>query len=1179
MRKEGYLTGVAVLLLVGGAMGADAWHHPLYLDGGGCWRRRVRVEVRSDMDADAAGEPVAVRIGRGAGEADLVAAAAGAVRVCDANGVEMLYAITSPGGEPIVRGPIPAGSVLTIPAECRAGQAAAYYVYFDNPAAWRVPDFLPAASVGIRNGDLEGGAGDVPAGWRHDAQDPGHRVSWTAENARSGKRSLKTAVADGAEPTWIATRQHGISMRGGAKYAMSAWVRARNVKGQAGWYIHVGSAAKEMMISPMLLGGGGTYDWKQVTVTFTAPAGATRASVGTVLRGTGTAWFDDAALTCLTPGRLRAVAGKIERLRLTEAGSTDPWPGGEDGEVLGRRVPVKVFNFPNRPIPAALIAVQTASLEAALGRELDPMRVLVRSGGRPLPNHLMVDLLLFEAAVPGRAAQTSHVYWRTREPARAEDVRNYRQMLRSPANVVRNPSFERGEKLPADWPGNAEGARPAGTAMSLVEGGSFGKRCVRLHVPHGSRPAWTGWRQDVPVRPGRTYVFAAWVKCRDIRNGSVQLHGHYRNAAGQLCREKRYASAGPALTGTSDWTLLDGTFTMPDDAATFQLHLTMNATGTVWHDGVLLAEILPAAVGRAEHRTAAPETAPAVWCVNAIVKVFQDDVPPAKPSPARLTAARNEAEPLQLAVRCGRGLKQLAVEIDPPADGRGNKLTDLTAGVVGYVPIDHKTSYYRSTSPAWRRKFPTAAGRCDGWAGMWPDPILPRKTFDLAPGKTQPIWITVTVPKDAAAGDYAGAVRLVRSGKTLKRIPLAVHVWDFALPDRTHLAAVYDVRMHSPLWRRPGQTQDAARRRMWRFLARRRLCPDRIHPEPVLRYGDGKVHADFARYDEAAAYYFDALKLPHTYTPRCFYLFGWGHPPRTCFGQRPYEGDPPYEAADRSRLRPAFKTAYQACLKAYWEHMKAKGWHKKVLLYISDEPHDRYEHIREQMKALCEMIHEVDREIPIYSSTWHHQPAWDASLDVWGIGHYGVVPVAKMADLRAAGKRLWFTTDGQMCTDTPYCAVERLLPHYCFHCGAEAYEFWGVDWLTYDPYEFGWHRYIHQSDRPGSSYYVRYPNGDGYLAYPGRPVGSDGPVPSIRLEQAREGAEDYEYLRLLRGLVAKAKSAGRDASAGEAALRAAGKLVAIPNAGGRYSTRILPDPDAVFRVREQVAPAIEKLRR
>ena len=100
-------------------------------------------------------------------------------------------------------------------------------------------------------------------------------------------------------------------------------------------------------------------------------------------------------------------------------------------------------------------------------------------------------------------------------------------------------------------------------------------------------------------------------------------------------------------------------------------------------------------------------------------------------------------------------------------------------------------------------------------------------------------------------------------------------------------------------------------------------------------------------------------------------------------------------------------------------------------------------------------------------------------------------------------------------------------------------------------------------------------NGAGFLAYPGGPAGHDGPVSSVRLEAARDGVEDYEVLRLLSNLVAKARQGGKDAAGAEAALERARALVAIPNAGGRYSTRILPDPEAVFRVKEDLARAIE----
>ena len=158
-------------------------------------------------------------------------------------------------------------------------------------------------------------------------------------------------VADGAEPTWIATRQQGIPIVGGAKYAMRAWVKAENVKGYAGWYIHVGNAKKPMMIAPMLTAGKGTFDWKQVTAEFTAPADANLADLGTVLRGTGTAWFDNVTLECQQAGTLRARAGA----------PNGSWPGlarrrlacaiAPNGLTWDHRVLVRVFNFSDKPLP------------------------------------------------------------------------------------------------------------------------------------------------------------------------------------------------------------------------------------------------------------------------------------------------------------------------------------------------------------------------------------------------------------------------------------------------------------------------------------------------------------------------------------------------------------------------------------------------------------------------------------------------------------------------------------------------------------------------------------------------------------------------------------------------------------------------------------------------------------
>ena len=314
----------------------------------------------------------------------------------------------------------------------------------------------------------------------------------------------------------------------------------------------------------------------------------------------------------------------------------------------------------------------------------------------------------------------------------------------------------------------------------------------------------------------------------------------------------------------------------------------------------------------------------------------------------RIAAARNEKEPLQLAIRSPEAVDRIRIAVDAPANDAGATLDDIEIAVVGYVPMDHKTSYYSSTSPTWHRKFPKRPGSCDGWAGVWPDPLLPTDTFDLAANETRAVWLTVAAGEETPSGRYAGRVRFVAEGKTLRELEAVATVWDFTLPEHSRLAAIYDVRL-GPGRERWGGSFEENYRALVRFLADRRLCPDRVWPEPKLDYVDGRVVADFTEFDRAATWYFDELKLPRAYTPRVFYLFGWAHPPGRKFDEAPYDGEPPWDDVDRAKLRPEFKRAYQACLKAFWDHVLKRGWADRFVLYISDEPHFRHFHMDGQM--------------------------------------------------------------------------------------------------------------------------------------------------------------------------------------------------------------------------------------
>ena len=225
------------------------------------------------------------------------------------------------------------------------------------------------------------------------------------------------------------------------------------------------------------------------------------------------------------------------------------------------------------------------------------------------------------------------------------------------------------------------------------------------------------------------------------------------------------------------------------------------------------------------------------------------------------------------------------------------------------------------------------------------------------------------------------------------------------------------------------------------------------------------------------------------------------------------------------------------------------------------------------------MIHEVDPAIPIYSSTWVYVPEWLRYLDVWGVGHYGAVSEESLATIRNANGRIWWTTDGMMCLDTPLCAVERLLPYTCVKHGAELYEFWGASWYTCNPFDSASHFYISQSDQPGVQYYIRYPNGDGYIFYPGELIGRPGEIiDSIRSEQAREGVEDAGWLVGLQNAIA-AKTAPNTSERARAQQILDRALNYLPlNCGsGRYSTRYIADPKEFEQIRLDVGLELEKL--
>lgn len=1196
-----------------------AWSTSLVFDGGGVWTYRIPVSVENRTEIPMSGQPTCIRLEKLINNLpNNITINVNEIRVTNEKNQELLFGVYSVSGKQLLTGSLPQDANIVIPVDCEPHKTADFFIYFGNEKAEVVPDYLEN-KTNFFNGDLELGDSEIPDAWNTDPNDENRQNFWISEDSGnngtvkpySGTKMLKTVIKQGTESSWFAVRQNGFSVTGGAKYRFSAWVRGENVEGRAGWFIHVGNEKNTQLINSVREAGNGTFDWKEIVFEFTAPPESEIATIGTVLYGTGTAWFDNVSLEIFLDKSIvdtmpNIHVGEIQNIPYKIIAANPAWLDTNKDYLC--RSTFRIINTSDKPMNNApvLMTLQGTLAHGLLGTLTD---LFLDEEGKRIPVTLLDtenQRISARITVPAKTVKYFNVYYRFDETKISDSLNSQQNALGKATdtahpelqaivdpfadlpNLVKNGQFEEEsqDNYPVNWQRNDKNP-PEGVRYSLENSPDivrFGKYCARLDVDENVPVHWRGWTQQVSVEPNRAYLVQGWLR---TKNASARIHLHFHTADGKLTQNGSMTSINHDISGTTDWTRVAEVFQTPPDARFMMIHLTMNSTGTLWHDNISVFDGLFAQQIERESYYPLQDDKPFVWQVPAVVKVFPQTIPSQTesiPDFLHLEAARNEKEPLQLAFR-SRTAKKLQIRVTPPQHLVFHNtsevphvdfiLNDFDINVVGYVPVDYPTNYYNTKIEKWYRKTPLSASGCDGWSGLWGDPLLPTDTLTLQPNQTQAAWITWSVPKNAPPGDYLSKIELLDNGKTVYEKPIGFTVRKFTLPDENHVSAIYDVRFGpngSKYW---GKSINNFNKEIVELMTDNRLAPDTINISPKAEWKDGKFVFDWTEFDKAAAWYINERKVRVLYTPWILYVFGWGHPPKQFFGEQPYSGDWPFSDADFSQLRPEYKKRYQNYLREFWNHVKQKGWSDKFVLYLSDEPNFWTPNIIVQMKAVCEMIHEVDPKIPIYSSTWHYVSEWADSLNIWGIGHYGIVPVEKMNEIKDHGSKIWFTTDGMLCLDTPYCAIERLLPHYCFKYGADAYEFWGAAWLTYDPYQYGSHAYIHQSSTPNEYYWVRYPNGDGYMIYPGQPIGSEKIVTSVRFAQAREGVEDFEYFYMLAQLIAKAKKSGKNVSKIEAVLESAKTLVNCPSPTGRFSSKILPNPKRIYKIRQQVADAIE----
>ncbi len=346
-----------------------------------------------------------------------------------------------------------------------------------------------------------------------------------------------------------------------------------------------------------------------------------------------------------------------------------------------------------------------------------------------------------------------------------------------------------------------------------------------------------------------------------------------------------------------------------------------------------------------------------------------------------------------------------------------------------------------------------------------------------------------------------------------------------------------------------------------------------------LQAGDLAAGLDFSAFDRECERYVDGLGFNSIMVQLRGMPGGTFHARREGqLGPFP-QGTPQYEALMASQGRQIV------------DHLRSKGWLDRAYVYWFDEPDPKdYAFVVDGMELL-------KRAAPGLPRMLTEQPERElfGHVDLWCPVVGAVTPEA-IRDRKQRGERFWW----YLCTGpkAPYIGLFIDRPATDLRVWAWLSRKWGVEgqlvwsanyWTSeaafpspdmQNPWQDPMSYVSGYSFERGQIGY--WGNGDGRFLYPpNRDVKSDrgkylcGPVDSIRWEMLREGIEDYEYFRLLDGLIAEADGKG---VAGDL-LAGARELAAVPDAVIADDRTYSKDPRPLYAHRRRVAGMVEQLSR
>ncbi|MFH0930994.1 MAG: glycoside hydrolase domain-containing protein [Candidatus Zixiibacteriota bacterium] len=537
-----------------------------------------------------------------------------------------------------------------------------------------------------------------------------------------------------------------------------------------------------------------------------------------------------------------------------------------------------------------------------------------------------------------------------------------------------------------------------------------------------------------------------------------------------------------------------------------------------------------------------------------------------------LSGARNEYVACQLAViPFWKDLAGVNIE--------AGDLIGKDGHILGRQNIEiRRIGYVHLSKPPFPVKYPDQGP----W---WPDPLFPL-TIPLTefafPGERslQSFWVTVYIPESTPPGDYQGKIRVVTTNSHSLVAVLKLKVWDFTLSKKSHL--------RTDFWFSGNVLEmfyfreiDIDMYKQWaEFLWKYRLGSYLQEPRPIQRVKiwrepDGAYSFDFSELDQ-----FTEVSMANGCNA---YNMNLSCSDGAC-GLTSIIGGPEYVKAVKDKATGVLidwkneskeeqEKLFVQFWKAYVQHFKEKGWFDVAHYQGIDEPSSRTR--PPQLEHIYQLIRKTAPDLKRMSAGARPGYNLDDLMEIWCPQMDSFDPKIYEKE-RRKGKEIWW----YICWDPSY-------PYANFHIPDLTTGYRLLFWMSWK-YKIDGFLYwgtAYWTDRTGKLWQrdptKRWPNsewktdlfGDGYLVYPG----PDGPWPSIRLENIRDGLEDYEYFYLLKELtdeVRKIDQQGRYSSL----IETSNKLLEVNPEVVKSLTEYTEKPVIILEERNRLANQIIEIR-